>query len=264
MQITVVQGASKHELSVDEGETIRSVKARLADLCSIGAEQQKLLVKGKEAADASTIAALGVADGARLMLLKNAQGHKAAPAAAGPAIANNPANNPAVLLARAAPAAGTSSAGAPEAAPPAVGAGSIELTVSHGKARYVVRCEAETSVIEVKRLLQALCGAPPAQQRLLVKGRQASERGASLASLGLGAGGTAAWLRLRRICRSLSEDTAPSASLAQAAPTPLERRRLSSSEARVGPRSSPRAAPKSRIAPLRRGKVMLLFGEQAR
>jgi hypothetical protein len=78
-----------------------------------------------------------------------------------------------------------------EAATPAVvvGAGSIQLAITHGKARYAVRCEAETSVLEVKRLLQPLCKAPPAQQRLVIKGRQASEPGASLASLGLGSGG---------------------------------------------------------------------------
>ena len=29
------------------------------------------------------------------------------------------------------------------------------------QARYMVRCEAETTLIEAKRLLQPLCGAPP-------------------------------------------------------------------------------------------------------
>ena len=52
MQITVAQGAVKHQLSVDGEETVRAVKARLEELCSIPAVQQKLLVKGKEAADA--------------------------------------------------------------------------------------------------------------------------------------------------------------------------------------------------------------------
>ena len=52
MQITVAQGAAKHQLSVDGEETVRAVKARLEELCSIPAAQQKLLVKGKEAADA--------------------------------------------------------------------------------------------------------------------------------------------------------------------------------------------------------------------
>ena len=47
MQITVAQGAAKHQLSVDAGETIRVVKARLSALCDIPAEQQRLLVKGK-------------------------------------------------------------------------------------------------------------------------------------------------------------------------------------------------------------------------
>ena len=52
MQITVAQGAVKHQLSVEGEETVRAVKARLEELCSIPAVQQKLLVKGKEAADA--------------------------------------------------------------------------------------------------------------------------------------------------------------------------------------------------------------------
>ena len=51
MQITVAQGAAKHQLNVDGDETVRAVKARLAELCSIPAAQQKLLVKGKEAPD---------------------------------------------------------------------------------------------------------------------------------------------------------------------------------------------------------------------
>ena len=52
MQITVAQGAAKHQLSVEGEETVRAVKARLEELCSIPSAQQKLLVKGKEAADA--------------------------------------------------------------------------------------------------------------------------------------------------------------------------------------------------------------------
>ena len=57
MQITVAQGAVKHQLSVEGEETVRAVKARLEELCSIPAVQQKLLVKGKEAADARLAAA---------------------------------------------------------------------------------------------------------------------------------------------------------------------------------------------------------------
>jgi hypothetical protein len=57
MQITVAQGAAKHHLSVDGEETVRAVKARLEEICSIPAAQQKLLVKGKEAADARRAAA---------------------------------------------------------------------------------------------------------------------------------------------------------------------------------------------------------------
>ena len=136
------------------------------------------------------------------MLLKNAQGHKPAPASAAPTLANNPANNPADALARASPtaagpAAAAAASGAASAPPVVVGSGSIELVVTHGKvrkccahparaplnpspspitipvgpelgpeldpeqARYVVRCEAETTLIEAKRLLQPLCGAPP-------------------------------------------------------------------------------------------------------
>ena len=55
------------------------------------------------------MATLGIADGARLMLLKNAQGHKPAPASAASTLAaNNPANNPAAVgdaLASASPTA---------------------------------------------------------------------------------------------------------------------------------------------------------------
>lgn len=177
MQITIAQGGTKHQLSVDEAETIRAVKARLAPLCDLPAEQQKLLHKGKEAPDGSSIVSLGIADGTRLMLLKNAQGHKAA-AAASPAAATTSR-----------PAAAAPAAAAATNAPAAVGSGSIELAVTHGKARYTVRCEPETTIIELKRLIQPLCEAPPAQQRLLIKGRQASERSATLSALGLATGG---------------------------------------------------------------------------
>lgn len=178
MQITIAQGGTKHQLSVDEAETIRAVKARLAPLCELPAEQQKLLHKGKEAPDGSSMVSLGIADGTRLMLLKNAQGHKAAaasPAAAAPLPASARALDAAVA--------------APTANAPAHGSGSIELMVTHGKGRYTVRCEPETTVIELKRLIQPLCEAAPAQQRLLIKGRQVSERGATLSALGLAAGG---------------------------------------------------------------------------
>jgi hypothetical protein len=90
------------------------------------------------------VATLGIADGARLMLLKNAQGHKPAPASAPTLAANNPANNPAAVgdaLASASPtAAGPAAAasGATSAPPVIVGSGSIELVVTHGKVRKLV------------------------------------------------------------------------------------------------------------------------------
>ena len=80
------------------------------------------------------------------MLLKNAQGHKPAPASAAPTLAaNNPANNPAAVgdaLASsptaAGPAAAAAASGAASAPPAVVGSGSIELVVTHGKVRKLV------------------------------------------------------------------------------------------------------------------------------
>ena len=80
------------------------------------------------------------------MLLKNAQGHKPAPASAAPTLAaNNPANNPAAVgdaLASsptaAGPAAAAAASGAASAPPVVVGSGSIELVVTHGKVRKLV------------------------------------------------------------------------------------------------------------------------------
>ena len=229
MQITVAQGAAKHQLSVDGEETVRAVKARLEELCSIPSSQQKLLVKGKEAADArradpepctrslkpyfaprhltlaralarsralaqrpsgtstepahalaltSTVAALGIADGARLMLLKNAQGHKPAPASAAPTLAaNNPANNTAAVSdalasspAAAGPAAGAASAAA-SASALVVGSGSIELVVTHGKARKLValtpRARAPTPVPTPTPTLSRRATSCGARRRLL-------------------------------------------------------------------------------------------------
>ena len=183
MQITIVQGAAKHQLNIAEGDTIRAVKAKLAAVCDVPEEQQRLLVKGKEAADASTVGALGLAEGARLMLLKNAQGHKTAAPSLGALAANNVANN------SPAPTAPSAPEHLPAAPAATVGIGSVKVVVTHGKARYELFCESETTVVELKRLLQPLCGAPPAQQRLLIRGKHASERSASLSALGLGSGG---------------------------------------------------------------------------
>ena len=81
------------------------------------------------------------------MLLKNAQGHKPAPASAAPTLAaNNPANSPAAIgdaLAGASPtaagpAAAAAASGAASAPPVVVGSGSIELVVTHGKVRKLV------------------------------------------------------------------------------------------------------------------------------
>jgi hypothetical protein len=80
------------------------------------------------------------------MLLKNAQGHKPAPASAASTLAaNNPANNPAAVGESQAPPSPTAAAGpaaaasgATSAPPVVVGSGSIELVVTHGKVRKLV------------------------------------------------------------------------------------------------------------------------------
>ena len=65
----------KHEVAIDPAvDTIGSVKAKLEPLTSLAASELKLVVKGKSPPDATPIAQLGLANGAKIMLMRSREG----------------------------------------------------------------------------------------------------------------------------------------------------------------------------------------------
>lgn len=67
----------KHEVAIDPAvDTIGSVKAKLEPLTSLAASELKLVVKGKSPPDATPIAQLGLANGAKIMLMRSREGAK--------------------------------------------------------------------------------------------------------------------------------------------------------------------------------------------
>ena len=78
MKITAVGLGTKHELELSADDTIRSVKARLEPLLSLSADELKLVVKGKSPDDSTPIASLGLAEGAKVMLMRSKAGAKSA------------------------------------------------------------------------------------------------------------------------------------------------------------------------------------------
>ena len=171
-------GGAKHELDAEPSASIAHVKELLAAKISLDPSSQRLLLKGKEASPTSTLADLGCVDGTKMMVLKNQQGHRSTPAAPAGAAASSAAS----MSAAPAPA--------PAEPDPPIGAGPIALSVKHGKRTLTVRCEAGTSVLAVKTLLEPLVGARAAQHRLLLRGREASPDTKTIDELGLGGGGT--------------------------------------------------------------------------
>jgi len=73
--LLVSNGRQQYRVHCEATDTILSVKELLAAACSAAPRQQRLLAKGKEADDASTIAGLGFAAGGKLMLLFRAARH---------------------------------------------------------------------------------------------------------------------------------------------------------------------------------------------
>ena len=180
MNVVVAVAGAKHTLQVSGETSVAEVKAQLESRCGIPVAQQRLLVKGKQAFDDELrLEALGIAEGAKLMLLRNAAGAKAALASASSA-----ASVPLPPSARSAPPATTPSA---PTAPP-IGHGPISLTVSQGRTAHALYCHADTTVREIKSLLEQPANAAPAQQRLLHKGKEATDE-LTIQQLGLSNGG---------------------------------------------------------------------------
>ena len=177
MNVVVAVAGAKHTLQVSGETSVAEVKAQLESRCGIPVAQQRLLVKGKQAFDDELrLEALGIAEGAKLMLLRNAAGAKAALASA-----SSVASVPLPPSARSAPPATTPSA---PTAPP-IGHGPISLTVSQG--RSVSYCHADT-MREINSFLEQPANAAPTQQRFLHKCKEATDE-LTIQELGLSNGG---------------------------------------------------------------------------
>ena len=72
----MAQGTTKHALLCEGATTVRELKALLQSATGAEPPLMRLLVKGKEAADASSVAELGLASGAKLMLLFRGTHHR--------------------------------------------------------------------------------------------------------------------------------------------------------------------------------------------
>ena len=79
MKLFVSGLGGKHELESSPDDSIRSVKQKLEPLAKLSAAEMKLLVKGKAPADDVKLSTLGLADGAKLMLMRSAAGAKPPP-----------------------------------------------------------------------------------------------------------------------------------------------------------------------------------------
>ena len=84
MKLFVSGLGGKHELESSPDDSIRSVKQKLEPLAKLSAAEMKLLVKGKAPADDVKLSTLGLADGAKLMLMRSAAGAKTTAAPAKP------------------------------------------------------------------------------------------------------------------------------------------------------------------------------------
>ena len=82
MRLHVSGLGGKHDVDVTPEDSLRVVKQRLEPMAGLDADQMKLLVKGKQPDDAETVGALGLTDGAKVMLMRSQLGAKKAAAAA--------------------------------------------------------------------------------------------------------------------------------------------------------------------------------------
>lgn len=177
VKLTVVFGGSKHELELSPADTVGDMKARLEPLVSLPPPSQKLILKGKQPPDTAVVGDLGLADGARVMLMRG----QAAAATATPASASKRPLPPSAMPADT----------VPQPSPPpasSVGSGTVALMVAQGKQQHTVMCEATSTVRELKELLRTPTLAEVAHQRLLLKGREPADTD-TVGGLGLGSGG---------------------------------------------------------------------------
>ncbi|KAL1529711.1 hypothetical protein AB1Y20_000650 [Prymnesium parvum] len=180
MRLTVGFGGAKHLIDDASSTTsVKELKLRLEPLTGLHMGHMRLIVKGKQPEDDVTLGALGVVDGAKLMLMRKGEdtSKRSRPTAdshpqeAGPSVTATdstfPPKHDAII---------------------AVGDGPITLIVAKGKQIYELRCDQTSTVGELKHMIQSSSGVEPAYQRLLVKGKEPSN-GQTVSQLGLAKGG---------------------------------------------------------------------------
>jgi hypothetical protein len=197
----------KFQMEVVEEETVYTAKQRLEPICGMPAAQQRWLVKGKEAINEHKI---GTLSASKLMVLRNHAAH----AIKGAATAVKGAATSAAML----PVSGPGGTHAPaqdsasEAVLPSLsdatelGNGSLLLLVSNGRQLLRLHCDGSSTILSIKELLCASCGAAPRQQRLLAKGKEAADS-STIESLGL-VGGSRLMLLFRETQHKLLEGDA--------------------------------------------------------
>ncbi|KAL3932236.1 MAG: hypothetical protein SGPRY_000788 [Prymnesium sp.] len=182
IKLTVAFGGAKHEIEhLSPGLRVSELKAQLEPLTGLPPPHMRLIVKGKEAPDHSSLADLNVAHGAKLMLLRNAGGSSATSRPAPPHAP--PSSLPPSLAPPDPPVAKEQ-----KQTPIVYGEGSVQLSVVQGRQQHALLCEEATTVTELKGLLHSSCGVHPSQQRLLFKGKEI-RAAQTVAELGLAGGG---------------------------------------------------------------------------
>jgi hypothetical protein len=180
LELRVGIGATVHSLALEPSSHVRDAKALLQALTGATPQQQKLLHKGKELKDDNaTLEAAGVTDGSKAMLLFAAGFVRQSVVASGPAsTACAPVAEPA-----AAPSASAKRVLVDESE----SEDTFPLNLVCAGVTYGIRISAGGTVRDAKLRAASLTGAPVAQQRLIVKGKERADA-ELLASLELACG----------------------------------------------------------------------------
>ena len=76
LSLTVMQGKSKHAVACPADANFLALKLQVQELCGVTPASQKLIFKGKERKDIETLAAAGLKNGDKVMLMLSAEGIK--------------------------------------------------------------------------------------------------------------------------------------------------------------------------------------------
>ena len=185
MRLTVMQGKAKHAVDCSADGTFLQVKQRVQELCGVVPASQKLIFKGKERKDGDSVAAAGVRDGDKLMLMLSAEGAKELKreeerlageqrqqeAAAAQRLKEQHRDGLAADATAAAPPAKT--AVVEEEGAAVQGAQTVQII--HAKVRYKLVADFSSptlTFLDLKEKLAKLCHVPAKHQRLVFKAKE--------------------------------------------------------------------------------------------